>query len=502
MKKFTILILILLVTLVYTLSVYSQESAIDCNNIDPSAAELADTLQNSVASPADLIDVVIKMREIFLVCDVVDAEVIFLPLDVYSDNAEIPPEIEVQLGLARSNPVPVTEWFNFAGGQVRVVSVENYQVRESDSYSIPEGMRVIAVNVEYLCEKEDNNQSCHGLEIGLVASYITADGIVLLTAPIYNDENISVTADGHEVYPGAVIKGRIYFAIDAGATPNIMRLDARINPAFFELGEVIESVVSVEPPTPTTAPPSPTTIIISSTPQPPTDIPAPTATQTPSKPMAIVNSGANVRRGPSTSFEPPVGSIAANQESEIIAVNPARDWYKIKYYNSEAWIFAQLVDTTGDLSSLPVDLGPPTPIPPTPVPPTAVPPPTAIPDPVNLYVVNIQISPHPLKCLDTGEIQITVGNNGTANTQSGGKILVEAVLVSTGAVLESTVTIFGPIAAGSQETVSASLTVATNYDELQRIRVTLDTDGQVAENNENDNRTDQGTDYILKKGDC
>ncbi len=246
----------------------------------------------------------------------------------------------------------------------------------------------------------------------------------------------------------------------------------------------------------------PPTAAVTNTPAPPTNTPQPTASPTPSKPMAKIISGANLRKGPSTVFDPPVGSIAANQESEIVAVNPARDWYKIKYFNSEAWIFGQLVTTTGDLSSLPVDAGPPTPIPPTPVPPTAIPSATPIPNPVNLYVVNIQIDPHPLKCQKTSEIQVTVGNNGTANAESGGKILVEAVLVSSGAVLESTATIFGPIAAGSQETASANITVGTNYDELQRIRVTVDVDSQVAENNESDNTSDAGTDYVLQKANC
>jgi hypothetical protein len=252
---------------------------------------------------------------------------------------------------------------------------------------------------------------------------------------------------------------------------------------------------------PVEAPASPTTGP-SNTPAPPTNTPQPEATETPSKPMAKIISGANLRSGPSTVFDPPVGSIAANQETEIVAVNPARDWYKIKYFNSEAWIFGQLVSTTGNVASLPVDAGPPTPLPPTPVPPTDIPPPTAVPNPVNLYVVNIQIDPHPLKCLKTAEIQVTVGNNGTANAESGGKILIEAILVSTGAVLESTVTIFGPITAGSQETASAKITVGTNFAELQRIRVTVDTDGQVAENNEGDNTSDAGTDYVLDKGDC
>ena len=247
----------------------------------------------------------------------------------------------------------------------------------------------------------------------------------------------------------------------------------------------------VPPPTATTRP--------SNTPAPPSNTPQPTASPTPAVPMALIVSGANLRRGPSTVFEPPVGSIAANQEAEIVAVNPGRTWYKIKYFNSEAWIFGNLVQTTGNLDTLPVDAGPPTPVPSTATPvPTATP----IPNPVNLYVVNIQIRPHPLTCQESSEIQVTVGNNGTANAESGGKIRIEAVLNSTGAVLETTETIFGPIAAGSQETTSAFITVSTNFAELQKIRATVDVDGQVAENNESDNVSDSNTDYVLQKGDC
>lgn len=234
------------------------------------------------------------------------------------------------------------------------------------------------------------------------------------------------------------------------------------------------------------------------TPQ-PSNTPEPTDSPTPAKPMALIISGANLRRGPSTAFEPPVGSIAANQEAEIVAVNPGRDWYKIKYFNSEAWIFGTLVQTTGDVASLPVDAGPPTPLPPTNTPvPTATP----IPNPVNLYVVNIAIDPHPLVCQKASEIQVTVGNNGTQNAESGGKIRIQAILESSGQVLETTETIFGPIAAGQQQTTSAFITVSTNFAEAQFIRATIDVDGQVAENNENDNVSEANTRYILDKGNC
>lgn len=246
----------------------------------------------------------------------------------------------------------------------------------------------------------------------------------------------------------------------------------------------------------------PATAVPTNTPAPPTNTPEPEATSTPSVPMARVVSGANLRRGPSTIFEPPVGSIAANSEAEIIGVSPGRDWYKIQYGNGSAWIFANLVETTGNIAALPVDAGPPTPVPatntPIPPPPTETP----VPNPVNLIVAGIGIDPHPLKCQEASEITVTVTNNGTANAESGGKIRIEAVLVSTGAVLETTETIFGAIPAGGSVTASAFITVGTNFDELQRIRATVDTDNQVGESNESDNSSDVGTDYVLQKASC
>lgn len=238
------------------------------------------------------------------------------------------------------------------------------------------------------------------------------------------------------------------------------------------------------------------------TPAPPTNTPEPTKSPTPSKPMAVVVSGANLRKGPSTVFDPPVGSIAANQEAEILAVSPGRDWYKIRYYNSEAWIFASLVTTTGNVGSLPVDAGPPTPLPPTATP-IPVPTATVVTSAVNLFVSAIQIDPHPLRCGKDSSITVVVGNNGTEGTTQGGRVKIEAILISNGSVLESTETVFGAIPAGGTTTSAvAHLTVKTNFDELQRIRVTVDSLGQIAESNEDDNASASGTDYSLAKSNC
>ena len=256
---------------------------------------------------------------------------------------------------------------------------------------------------------------------------------------------------------------------------------------------------------------APTAIPAATEPPAPTDPPAPTntpaPTDPPSQPMARIIGGANVRSGPGTVFDPPVGSIAANEETEIVAVNPAGDWYKIRYYNGTAWISAQLVSATGNLASLPVEVGPPTPVPPTPTftPVPATPTLTPVPINVNLALASggIRISPHPLVCQETSQVTVDIINNGTEATQSGGRVFVEAVLESTGAVLESTYTTFDAIPAGGTVTSNvAFLTVSTNYDEPQVIRVTLDIDNQIAESNENDNTSSDGTRYSLSRGNC
>ncbi|MFN8371714.1 MAG: Ig-like domain-containing protein [Anaerolineae bacterium] len=92
---------------------------------------------------------------------------------------------------------------------------------------------------------------------------------------------------------------------------------------------------------------------------PATDIPA--ATATPSGPMLTTNTGINVRSGPSTLFNPPLGGLAAGATSAILATNPARDWYKIQYFNSDGWVYSGNVTTSGDLSNLPIEQGPPLP---------------------------------------------------------------------------------------------------------------------------------------------
>ncbi|MBZ0286038.1 MAG: SH3 domain-containing protein, partial [Anaerolineae bacterium] len=237
--------------------------------------------------------------------------------------------------------------------------------------------------------------------------------------------------------------------------------------------------------------------------QPPTDTPEPTnspepeATSTPSVPMATFTTGVNVRRGPDTVFEPPIGSFAANQTAEIVGINPSRTWYKVKYYNSEGWVFANLLTTSGDTSNLPVDPGPPTPIPATatftPVPATATPQTS-----INLVAGNIRVDPGQPSCKQTFSISFDVANFGTTAYGGGVRIAVEDTANGLVTRTEAVVPALQP-----NETKAVSgirLTVDTNFETEHTLALIIDPAGEVAETNEGDNRRDLK--YVLKKGSC
>lgn len=240
----------------------------------------------------------------------------------------------------------------------------------------------------------------------------------------------------------------------------------------------------------------------------PTNTPAPTnvpASATPSVPMARFNSGINVRSGPGTNFDPPIGTFAANTATEILALNPAGDWYKVRYLNGEGWVYGPLVTVEGgSISGLPREVGPPPP------PPTPVPPPTAVPaTPVPQSSVNlvfagaVQMTPNPATCNQSFTITATVRNDGT--TQSGvTTILVEDVHTASGTINASSGGALllpqGGLAPGQSHTVSTTLTVSTYYNEPHYIRIRIDPNNQVPETNDADN--EQQIPYTLQRGAC
>ncbi|MCC6614334.1 MAG: SH3 domain-containing protein [Anaerolineae bacterium] len=230
----------------------------------------------------------------------------------------------------------------------------------------------------------------------------------------------------------------------------------------------------------------------------PTEVPA---SATPNTPQVTTRQGINVRSGPGTNFNPPIGSLAAGATAPLLGRNPAGDWYKIQYYNAEAWVFAGLVETSGDTSNLPVDAGPPTPAP-TAVPPTAVQA-TAVPQSsANLVAGNWRFDPAgDPACNQTFNIFVDVANLGSTATTTSGSIDVRDYRVSDGQALGSTSGGF-PIIQPNQ-TVNIGpipFTVSTYYGEQHRIVITINPNGAVPESTTGDNVREIV--YTLQKGSC
>ncbi|MBN2303764.1 MAG: SH3 domain-containing protein [Anaerolineae bacterium] len=67
----------------------------------------------------------------------------------------------------------------------------------------------------------------------------------------------------------------------------------------------------------------------------------------------ISNTPLNVRQGPSQEYAA-IGTLAPGSEVRIIGRNVDSSWWAIEYADETAWIFANLTDTEGDLSQLPL----------------------------------------------------------------------------------------------------------------------------------------------------
>jgi hypothetical protein len=210
----------------------AQNTEIDCENVEALRENLGNVV-DQVESLEELAAIVVAIKVIIIQCEVEVPPFVFAPIATASATTT-PENIDAVPGFTRSNPLPLGEWLEFEGGSVRVVSVVDYVACDYCSFTVPDGTRLIAVNMEYLCQKADENETCRGINVSSGSAYVTVDGIVLDEASLYDADNIGV--QGHEVYPGATMTGNIYFTIPEGDEPNIMRLNIIPNqPVFLSL---------------------------------------------------------------------------------------------------------------------------------------------------------------------------------------------------------------------------------------------------------------------------
>jgi Bacterial SH3 domain/CARDB/Bacterial Ig domain len=226
----------------------------------------------------------------------------------------------------------------------------------------------------------------------------------------------------------------------------------------------------------------------------------PPASATPSTPTASFTQGVNVRRGPGLEFDPPIGAFAAGQTTDILAVNPAGTWYKVRYGGGEGWVFAALTNAAGDIASLTRDPGPPVP---TAAPPTAVPPTQPPPLPAttaNLVAGIVELNPGTPTCNQTFNIGLDVANLGGEPTASSGTVSVQDVRSSDGSVQETTIGGYPVLQPQQTFRVDMPLTVSTWYGQEHTIILIIDPDNQIPETNEGDNRRE--VKYTLQQGSC
>ena len=220
---------------------------------------------------------------------------------------------------------------------------------------------------------------------------------------------------------------------------------------------------------------------------------------TPSTPTATFAQGINVRRGPGTAFDPPIGAFVAGQSAEILAINPDGTWYKVRYGGGEGWVYAALAQPAGDIASLPRDPGPPVPTAaPTAIPATQAPPPPST--TANLVAGIVELQPGQPTCSGTFNIGLDVANLGGQATAASGTVSVQDVRSADGSTQQTTTGGFPVLQSNQTFRVNMPLTVSTWYNEEHTIILIIDPNNQIPETNEGDNRRE--VKYTLQKGSC
>lgn len=119
----------------------------------------------------------------------------------------------------RSNPIPLGEYYEFEGGLIRIVSIFDPYEPQGTAYSLEDGNRIIAVELEYVCKIDNPDESCDGEDLGLSAS-VTREGVVTGYSYTYSGENYF---NDMEVFAGNTIKGNKYFQLPFGQDFSLLR---------------------------------------------------------------------------------------------------------------------------------------------------------------------------------------------------------------------------------------------------------------------------------------
>ncbi len=133
---------------------------------------------------------------------------------------------------SRVNPVPVGEYFEFGGGQVRITAVVD-PADPADFYGLDPGMRVIAIEMEYVCQQTDPNASCSSLD-AIPSDIVTPAGMVIDSQFVIQagDQYLPEWA-GQEAFGGNTLKGYDFIVISDDQAVESIRLLINFDYVFF-----------------------------------------------------------------------------------------------------------------------------------------------------------------------------------------------------------------------------------------------------------------------------
>ena len=195
---------------------------------------------------------------------------------------------------------------------------------------------------------------------------------------------------------------------------------------------------------------------------------------------------ARIREGPGAAHNL-LGNLDENEEVLIIAVNPAREWYRIDSVDHvDAWVYAEFARAAADVSGLPVETGPPLPAA----------------EGVNLVVVEVQIAP-PIVCNVETTARARIRNAGLDEAPSVAWVVAEPILASENRSLneDPPLSYLNTLKADEETTLELAMTLTTGVGEEQFIRVLVDSGNHLAESDESDNSGSSPA-FILQPGDC
>ncbi|MFW5772584.1 MAG: SH3 domain-containing protein, partial [Phototrophicaceae bacterium] len=340
-----------------------------------------------------------------------------------------------------------------------------------------------------------------GEDIDRVEISVNDDIIATQTQPNTNGAPaFSVTQTWQATTPGSYIINVTAYRGDGTASNTASVTVTVISPAPTESEAETETPTEPQQPdTPVDEPPTveePTSA--PTDPPPPTEEPEP---PTPDTPTALFTTGINVRSGPGTNFNPPIGQFAANSTAEILSVNLDGSWLKVRYGSGEGWVYAPLVEVQGSIDDLPREQGPPPP-PPTDPPPPTTPPQEATQPPAasqaNLTGAQPDVQPNPPTCGVEFQVLVNFVNNGSEPTS--GPAIVRFQDFARGEPQLSFDRQIPVLQPGQNHVEGGPMTITTFFNEEHEIRVTIDPDNIVPESNTADNTL--SVRYTLQQGGC